>query len=80
MCGDNMEDIEEAKKLGDKIIVMKAGKMIWEGKPEDFVEELLWEGFHFQFSRFNNSFEIPIFNANIKIDLTLGIGNYLQMH
>lgn len=34
-------DIEEAKKLGDKIIVMKAGKMIWEGKPEDFVEELL---------------------------------------
>lgn len=34
-------DIEEAKKLGDKIIVMKAGKMIWEGLPEDFVEELL---------------------------------------
>ena len=34
-------DIEEAKKLGDKIIVMKAGKMIWEGKPEEFVEELL---------------------------------------
>ena len=34
-------DIEEAKKLGDKIIVMKAGKMIWEGKPEDFSEELL---------------------------------------
>ena len=34
-------DIEEAKKLGDKIIVMKAGKMIWEGKPEDFEEELL---------------------------------------
>lgn len=34
-------DIEEAKKLGNKIIVMKAGKMIWEGKPEDFVEELL---------------------------------------
>lgn len=34
-------DIEEAKKLGDKIIVMKAGKMVWEGKPEDFVEELL---------------------------------------
>ena len=34
-------DIEEAKKLGDKIIVMKAGKMAWEGKPEDFVEELL---------------------------------------
>lgn len=34
-------DIEEAKKLGDKIIVVKAGKMIWEGKPEDFVEELL---------------------------------------
>ena len=34
-------DIEEATKLGDKIIVMKAGKMIWEGKPEDFVEELL---------------------------------------
>lgn len=34
-------DIEEAKKLGDKIIVMKAGKMVWEGLPEDFVEELL---------------------------------------
>ena len=34
-------DIEEAKKLGDKIIVMKAGKMAWEGKPEAFVEELL---------------------------------------
>lgn len=34
-------DIEEAKKLGDKIIVMKAGKMIWEGLPEEFVEELL---------------------------------------
>ena len=34
-------DIEEAKKLGDRIIVMKAGKMIWEGLPEDFVEELL---------------------------------------
>lgn len=34
-------DIEEAKKLGDKIIVMKAGKMIWKGKPEEFVEELL---------------------------------------
>ena len=34
-------DIEEAKKLGDKIIVMKAGKMAWEGKPEDFSEELL---------------------------------------
>ena len=34
-------DIEEAKKLGDKIIVMKAGKMIWEGLPEDFSEELL---------------------------------------
>ena len=34
-------DIEEAKKLGDKIIVMKAGKMVWEGLPEEFVEELL---------------------------------------
>lgn len=34
-------DIEEAKKLGDKIIVMKAGKMIWEGLPKDFEEELL---------------------------------------
>ena len=34
-------DIEEAKKLGDKIIVMKAGKMAWEGLPEEFVEELL---------------------------------------
>ena len=34
-------DIEEAKKLGDKIIVMKAGKMIWEGLPEEFSEELL---------------------------------------
>ena len=34
-------DIEEAKKLGDKIIVMKAGKMAWEGFPEEFVEELL---------------------------------------
>ena len=28
-------------KPGDKIIVMKAGKMAWEGKPEDFEEELL---------------------------------------
>ena len=34
-------DIEEAKKLGDKIIVMKAGQITWEGLPENFTEELL---------------------------------------
>lgn len=34
-------DIEEAKKLGDKIIVLKSGQITWEGLPEEFTEELL---------------------------------------
>ena len=34
-------DIEEAKKLGDKIIVLKSGQITWEGLPEEFEEELL---------------------------------------
>ena len=34
-------DIEEAKKLGDSIIVLKAGKITWQGKSEDFTEDLI---------------------------------------
>lgn len=34
-------DIEEAKRLSDKIILIKKGKLIWEGKPGDFSEEML---------------------------------------
>lgn len=34
-------DIEEAKRLSDKIILIKKGKLIWQGKPEEFSEEML---------------------------------------
>lgn len=34
-------DINEAKNISDKIILMKKGKIFWQGKPEDFDEKLL---------------------------------------
>ncbi len=34
-------DIEEAKRLSDKIILIKKGKLIWQGKPGEFSEEML---------------------------------------
>lgn len=34
-------DIEEAKRLSDKIILIKKGKLIWQGKPDEFSEEML---------------------------------------
>ena len=34
-------DIEEARALGDEIAVMKAGKQVWGGLPENFSESLL---------------------------------------
>lgn len=34
-------DIEEAKKLADYVTVMQKGKQVWNGKPEDFSEDLL---------------------------------------
>ena len=34
-------DIEEAKRLSDKIILIKKGKLIWQGKPDEFSEKML---------------------------------------
>lgn len=34
-------DIEEARSLGDEIVVMKAGKQVWSGLPDNFDESLL---------------------------------------
>ena len=34
-------DIEEACSLGDEIVVMKAGKQVWSGLPDNFDESLL---------------------------------------
>lgn len=33
-------DIEEAKTMSDRIILMKKGKKIWDGAPKDFSEEM----------------------------------------
>ena len=34
-------DIEEAKRISDKIILIKQGKLTWQGAPEDFSEEMI---------------------------------------
>ena len=34
-------DISEAKAVSDKIILIKAGKLVWEGNAEDFTEEMI---------------------------------------
>lgn len=34
-------DIDEAKRLSDKIILIKKGKLTWQGKPSEFSEEML---------------------------------------
>lgn len=34
-------DIEEARSLGDEIVVMKAGKQVWNGRPDNFDESFL---------------------------------------
>ncbi|HAH62206.1 MAG TPA: ABC transporter ATP-binding protein [Treponema sp.] len=34
-------DIAEAKAVADRIILMKAGKMQWQGGPEDFSEDMI---------------------------------------
>lgn len=34
-------DIDEAKRLSDKIILIKKGKLTWQGKPSEFNEEML---------------------------------------
>lgn len=34
-------DIAEAKAVADRIILMKAGRMQWQGKPEDFSEDMI---------------------------------------
>lgn len=34
-------DINEAKTISDKILLMKSGKIIWQGKPEDFDEKMI---------------------------------------
>lgn len=34
-------DIEEAKRMSDKIILIKKGKLTWQGKPSEFDEDML---------------------------------------
>ena len=34
-------DIAEAKAVADRIILMKAGRIQWQGKPEDFSENMI---------------------------------------
>lgn len=34
-------DIDEARRLSDKIILIKKGKLTWQGKPSEFSEEML---------------------------------------
>jgi ABC-type Fe3+/spermidine/putrescine transport system ATPase subunit len=36
-------DIAEAKAVSDKIILIKKGKLVWQGKAEDFKEEMISE-------------------------------------
>ncbi len=36
-------DLEEAKRISDRIILIKHGKLTWQGLPEDFSEEMLSE-------------------------------------
>ncbi len=34
-------DIEEAKRISDRIILIKHGKLTWQGEPKDFSEEMI---------------------------------------
>lgn len=34
-------DIQEAKRMSDKIILIKNGKLTWQGRPEDFSEDMI---------------------------------------
>ena len=41
-------DINEAKAVSDKIILMKNGKIFWSGKSKDFDEKMMEDDFNLQ--------------------------------